>query len=70
MPKDIIAFVRDPLTVRPSGELSSLAKKTIPSLDETAIQTQLIEFQTSSQIKDALRILVRFGWHAQRNTAQ
>jgi hypothetical protein len=55
MPKDIVAFVCDPLTVRPGGEFSSLAKKTIPSLDEAAIQTELIEFQTSSQIRDALR---------------
>lgn len=50
MPMDIIAFVRAPLTVRPDGERSSLAKKTIPSLDEAANQTELIEFQTSRQI--------------------
>jgi hypothetical protein len=37
------------------GEFSSLAKKTISSLDEATIQTELIEFQTSSQIRDALR---------------
>ncbi|KAK6298855.1 hypothetical protein J4Q44_G00303650 [Coregonus suidteri] len=55
MPKDIIAFEREPFTVRPGGEFSSLAKKTIPSLDEAAIQTELIEFQTSRQIRDALR---------------
>ena len=51
MPKDIIVFVHDPLTVHLGGELSSLAKKTIPSLDEAAIQTELIEFQTSSHFK-------------------
>ena len=67
MPEDI-AFVLDPLTVHPGGQYSSLAKKTIPSLDEAAIQTELNEFQTSSQIRDALRNAspcVRFGWHAQ-----
>ena len=37
------------------GNSSPLAKKTIPSLDEAAIQTELIEFQTSRQIRDVLR---------------
>jgi hypothetical protein len=40
MPEDI-AFVLDPLTVPPGGQYSSLAKKTIASLDEAAIQTEL-----------------------------
>lgn len=51
--RDIIAFVCDPLTVR-SVDFSSLAKKAIPSLDETAFQLELIDFQTSSQVSDAL----------------
>ena len=51
-------FVRDPLTVRPGGEFSSLAKKTIPSLDEAAIQTELSEFQTWSHIRDVCRVPV------------
>jgi hypothetical protein len=55
MPNDIIAIVRDPLTIRPGGEYSFLAKKTIPSLDEAGNQTELTEFQTSSQSRDALR---------------
>lgn len=55
IPKDIIAFVRDPLTVRPSGDFSSLAKKTIPSLDEAALEMEFIDFQTSSLVSDALR---------------
>lgn len=39
IPKDNIAFILDPLTVR---ELSSLVKKTIPTLDKAAIQIELI----------------------------
>ncbi|KAL1279145.1 hypothetical protein QQF64_025818 [Cirrhinus molitorella] len=54
IPKDIIAFVRDPLSVRP-GDFSSLVKKTIPLLDEAAFQMELIDFQTSSLVTDALR---------------
>lgn len=40
--KDITDFVWDPLAVRPSG------KKPIPSLEETAFETELIDFQTTS----------------------
>ncbi|XP_042338408.1 SCAN domain-containing protein 3-like [Plectropomus leopardus] len=54
IPRDIIAFVRDPLTVQ-SADFSSLAKKIIPSLDEAAFQLELIDFQTSSLVSDALR---------------
>ncbi|KAM3860305.1 SCAN domain-containing protein 3-like [Diretmus argenteus] len=54
IPRDIIAFVRDPLTVR-SEDFSSLAKKTIPSLDEAAFQLELIDFQTASLVSDALK---------------
>ncbi|XP_071380293.1 SCAN domain-containing protein 3-like [Centroberyx affinis] len=54
IPKDIISFVRDPFTVR-SADFSSLAKKTIPSLDEAAFQLELIDFQTSSLLSDALK---------------
>ncbi|XP_033969485.1 protein FAM200A-like [Trematomus bernacchii] len=55
IPKDIIAFVRDPLTVRPSGDFTSQAKQMIPSLDEAALEMELIAFQTSSLVSDALR---------------
>ncbi|KAK1900506.1 Serine/threonine-protein kinase Nek3, partial [Dissostichus eleginoides] len=55
IPKDIIAFVRDPLTVRPSGDFTSQAKQMIPSLDEAALEMELIDFQTSSLVSDALR---------------
>lgn len=54
IPKDIIAFVRDPLTVR-GADFSALTKKTIPSLDEAAFQLELADFQTSSLVSDALR---------------
>lgn len=54
IPRDIIAFVRDPLNVR-SADLSSLAKETIPLLDEGAFQLELIDFQTTSLISDALK---------------
>ncbi|KAI9514987.1 hypothetical protein NQZ68_028939 [Dissostichus eleginoides] len=55
IPKDIIAFVRDPFTVRPSGDFTSQAKQMIPSLDEAALEMELIDFQTSSLVSDALR---------------
>uniref|UniRef100_A0A3Q1GNQ4 HAT C-terminal dimerisation domain-containing protein n=1 Tax=Acanthochromis polyacanthus TaxID=80966 RepID=A0A3Q1GNQ4_9TELE len=51
---DIISFVHDPLTAR-CDDFSTLAKKTIPSLDEATFQLELIKFQTSSLISDALR---------------
>uniref|UniRef100_A0A673J126 HAT C-terminal dimerisation domain-containing protein n=1 Tax=Sinocyclocheilus rhinocerous TaxID=307959 RepID=A0A673J126_9TELE len=54
IPKDIIAFVHDPLTVRP-GDFSSLVKKMIPLLDGAAFQMELIDFQTTSLVIDALR---------------
>ncbi|KAF3832804.1 hypothetical protein F7725_026469 [Dissostichus mawsoni] len=52
IPKDIIAFVCDPLTVRPSGDFTSQAKQMIPSLDEAALEMELIDFQTSSLLSD------------------
>uniref|UniRef100_UPI00358DDDAA SCAN domain-containing protein 3-like n=1 Tax=Myxine glutinosa TaxID=7769 RepID=UPI00358DDDAA len=61
IPTDIIAFVCDPLTVRPSGDFSSLAKKIIPSLDEAALQMELIDFQTTSLVSDALRSVESVG---------
>ncbi|XP_061589548.1 SCAN domain-containing protein 3-like [Cololabis saira] len=54
IPRDIVAFVRDPLTVR-SADFSSLAKETIPLLDEAAFQMELIDFQTTSLVSDALK---------------
>lgn len=53
IPREIIVFVRDPLAAR-SEEFSSLAKKTISSLDEAAFQMELTDFQTSSIVRDAL----------------
>lgn len=55
IPKDIIAFVRDPLTVQPSGDFPSLAKKSIPSLHEAAFEMESIDFQTTSLVSHALR---------------
>jgi len=55
IPKEIIAFVRDPLTVKPGGHFSSLAKGMIPSLDEAALEMELMDFQTTSLVSDALR---------------
>ncbi|KAK1875836.1 SCAN domain containing protein 3 [Dissostichus eleginoides] len=55
IPKDIIAFVHNPLTVRPSGDFTSQAKQIIPSLDEASLKMELIDFQTSSRVSDALR---------------
>ncbi|XP_061587408.1 general transcription factor II-I repeat domain-containing protein 2-like [Cololabis saira] len=54
IPRDIVAFVRDPLTVR-SADFSSLAKETIPLLNEAAFQMELIDFQTTSLVSDALK---------------
>ncbi|XP_061569005.1 SCAN domain-containing protein 3-like [Cololabis saira] len=54
IPRDIVAFVRDPLTVR-SADFSSLAKETIPLLDEAAFEMELIDFQTTSLVSDALK---------------
>ncbi|XP_031424446.1 SCAN domain-containing protein 3-like [Clupea harengus] len=55
VPRDVIAFVRDPLAIRSSGELSSLAKTVLPSLDEAKFEMELIDFQTTSLVKDAYR---------------
>ncbi|XP_034150622.1 zinc finger BED domain-containing protein 5-like [Esox lucius] len=55
VPNEVIAFVRDPLTTRPSGEFSTLVKTILPSLDEAKFEMELIDFQTTSLIKDAFR---------------
>lgn len=55
VPNEVIAFVRDPLTTRPSEELSTLVKTIVPSLDEAKFEMELIDFQTTSLIKDAFR---------------
>lgn len=49
IPKNSIAFVCDPLTVRP-GDFSSLAKKTIPLLDEAAFQKEFFSKQLPSSL--------------------
>ncbi|KAK0152133.1 SCAN domain-containing protein 3 [Merluccius polli] len=55
VPNEVIAFVLDPLTTRPSGELSSLVKTNVSSLDEAKFEMELIDFQTTSLVKDAFR---------------
>ncbi|XP_049328031.1 SCAN domain-containing protein 3-like [Astyanax mexicanus] len=54
IPKDIIDFIRDP-AVKPADNFSSLAKETIPSLDQAALEMEIIHFQTTSVVRDALR---------------
>ncbi|XP_053177223.1 SCAN domain-containing protein 3-like [Scomber japonicus] len=54
IPKDIIHFVRDP-SVKPADNFSSLAKEMIPSLDQAALEMEIIDFQTTSVVRDALR---------------
>uniref|UniRef100_A0A8C5FQQ1 DUF4371 domain-containing protein n=1 Tax=Gadus morhua TaxID=8049 RepID=A0A8C5FQQ1_GADMO len=49
---EIVGFVRDPLSTR-SEEFSSLAKTTMSSLDEATLQLELIDFQSSSLVRDA-----------------
>ena len=55
VPRDVLAFVRDPLAIRPSEELSSQAKTVLPSLDEAKFEMELTDFQTTSLVKDAYR---------------
>lgn len=55
IPKDVIAFVRDPFSVSAGGEWFSQAKQVMPLLDESVIQLELIDFQTSSQTRNAFR---------------
>ena len=52
VPREIVGFVRDPLSTR-SEEFSSLAKTTMSSLDEATLQLELIDFQSSSLVRDA-----------------
>ncbi|XP_059210109.1 SCAN domain-containing protein 3-like [Centropristis striata] len=54
IPKDIIDFIRDP-AVKPADNFSTLAKETIPSLDQAALEMEIIDFQTTSVVRDALR---------------
>ena len=54
IPKDIIDFIRDP-AVKPADNFSSLAKEMIPSLDQAALEMEIIDFQTTSVVRDALR---------------
>ncbi|XP_076137839.1 zinc finger BED domain-containing protein 5-like [Alosa pseudoharengus] len=51
VPREIVGFVRDPLSTR-SEEFSSLAKTTMSSLDEATLQLELIDFQSSSLVRD------------------
>ncbi|CAL8315372.1 unnamed protein product [Arctogadus glacialis] len=52
VPREIVGFVRDPLSTR-SEEFSSLVKTTMSSLDEATLQLELIDFQSSSLVRDA-----------------
>lgn len=52
--REVVSFVRDPFSTR-SEEFSSLAKKTISSVEEAKFQLELIDFQTSSLVRDAFR---------------
>ncbi|KAL0146797.1 hypothetical protein M9458_057736 [Cirrhinus mrigala] len=54
IPKDIIDFIRDP-AVKPADNFSSLAKEMIPSLDQAALEMEMVDFQTTSVVRDALR---------------
>ncbi|KAK3544569.1 hypothetical protein QTP86_017076 [Hemibagrus guttatus] len=54
VPKAIIAFVLDPLSIQPSPESSLLARKTLPSLNEATFQMELIDLQVSSHVSSAL----------------
>ena len=53
IPKEVINFVRDPAG-KPAGDFSTLAKEMIPSLDEAALEMEIIDFQTTSVVRDAL----------------
>lgn len=55
LPKEIIAFVRDPIHVYLTPEFSSVAIATIPTLNQAAFEMELIDFQTSSQVISALQ---------------
>ncbi|CAL9706387.1 unnamed protein product [Knipowitschia caucasica] len=54
-PKEIFAFVRDPLSVQANPEFSTIVKKALPSLDEATFELQLTEFHTSFQVRTALQ---------------
>ncbi|XP_075998413.1 SCAN domain-containing protein 3-like [Genypterus blacodes] len=54
IPKDIIDFIRDP-AVKIADNFSSLAKATIPSLDQAALEIEMIDFRTTSVVRDPLR---------------
>ncbi|CAL8263499.1 unnamed protein product [Merluccius merluccius] len=65
IPKDIIDFIRDP-AVKPADNFSSLAKEMIPSLDQAALEMEIIDFQTTSVVRDALRSAETVKGQAQR----
>uniref|UniRef100_A0A3B3Q8E9 HAT C-terminal dimerisation domain-containing protein n=1 Tax=Paramormyrops kingsleyae TaxID=1676925 RepID=A0A3B3Q8E9_9TELE len=54
IPKDIIDLIRDP-AVKPPNNFSSPAKEMIPSLDQAALEMEMVDFQTTSVVRDALR---------------
>ena len=54
IPEDIIDYIRDP-AVKPANNFSSLAKEMIPSLDQAALEMEIIDFQTTSVVQDVLR---------------
>lgn len=54
IPKDIIDLIRDP-AVKPADNFSSLAKEIIPSLDQAALEMEMVDFQTTPVVRDALR---------------
>ena len=55
IPKELIAFVREPLQVKPGGDFSSQAREMIPSIDQAALEMELINFQSTSVVSDALK---------------
>ncbi|KAK6322398.1 hypothetical protein J4Q44_G00071900 [Coregonus suidteri] len=56
---DILLFVRQPFSVPADGQWTAEAKKLVPSIDEAALQMEILEMGTSdllkAQHKDALK---------------
>lgn len=53
--RDVIRFVRDPLTISTSAEFSANVMK-VMSLDEGSLQSELAEIQAADDMKATLRV--------------
>ncbi len=55
IPIEVLQFACDPLSIKPEADFYTKAKEVMSNIDESTLQTEMVDMQSSSALKQHLQ---------------